>query len=281
MKSGIDFEEMSCRKIPRFFHNVIAEWQACAKISYDIRSQFRLSVDFVLSRLLFALPRHFVNRVRQVRTHDGATICYRLNRGDLQSIREVWLEEAYRLPLPDPSGVLLDLGANIGLTSVWLAKRYRFSRIIAVESVADNAVLVRRNLELNGIEGVVLEAAIGPKEGSARFQVHRNSNQGRLSDSGTPVAMVTVESILSEHLVSQLDLVKVDIEGGEQELFLGPTGWLDQTKAIIIEFHPLLVDYPGLIRLLQGRGFEYIPANTAFLNNMDCFWRPRHAPDVS
>ena len=142
-------EEMSFKKIPRFFHNVIAEWQACAKISYDIRSQFRLSVDFVLSRLLFALPRNLINRMRQVRTRDGATICYRLNRGDLQSIREVWLEEAYRLPLPEPSGVLLDLGANIGLTSVWLAKRYRFSRIIAVEPVAENAVLVRRNLEIN------------------------------------------------------------------------------------------------------------------------------------
>ena len=75
---------------------------------------------------------------------------------------------------------------------------------------------------INGIKGVVLEAAIGPQKGMATFQVHRNSNQGRLSDSGTPVAMVTVESILKELLVSQLDLIKVDIEGGEQELFLGP-----------------------------------------------------------
>lgn len=272
---------MSFKKIPKFFHNIIAEWRACAKISYDIRSQFRLSVDFALSRLLFALPRHLINGMRQVRTRDGTTICYRLNRGDLQSIREVWLEEAYRLLLPHPSGVLLDLGANIGLTSVWLAKRYRFSRIIAVEPVPDNAVLVRRNLELNGIKGVVLEAAIGPREGMATFQVHRNSNQGRLSDSGVPVAMVTVESIIKELFVSQLDLIKVDIEGGEQELFLEPTGWLDQTEAIIIEFHPLLVDCPGLIRRLQGRGFEYIAANTVFPNNMDCFRRPRHARDVS
>lgn len=270
---------MLFKKVSKVFHNIFAELRASAKISDDIRSQFRLSADFVLSRLLFALPRSLINRVRQVRTRNGATLCYRLNRGDLQGIREVWLEEAYRLPFPDPCGVLLDLGANIGLTCVWLAKTYPFTRIIAVEPAPDNVVLLRRNLELNGIKGEVFEAAIGPKDGTARFQVNRNSNQGRLLDSGTPVAMVSVDSILQTLLVSQLDLIKVDIEGGEQELFLGPTSWLDHTKAIIIEFHPTLVDYSRLTRLLEGRTFDYIPANTAFPNNMDCFWRsnPRGA----
>jgi tRNA1(Val) A37 N6-methylase TrmN6 len=68
-------------------------------------------------------------------------VCYRLNKGDLHSIREVWFEEAYRLPFEDPSGTLLDLGANIGLTGVWLAKRYAIERVIAVEPDCDNAML--------------------------------------------------------------------------------------------------------------------------------------------
>ena len=266
---------MSFKKIPKVFHNVVAEWRASAKISYDMRSQLRLSVDFALSRLMFALPRRLINRVRQVRTRDGTTLCYRLNRGDLQSIREVWLEEAYRLPFPDPCGVLLDLGANIGLTCVWLAKRYRFTRIIAVEPAPDNAVLVRQNLKLNGIKAEVFEAAIGPADGVARFQTSRNSNQGRVSDNGTPVPMVSVDSILKKLLLSHLDLIKVDIEGGEQELFLGPTGWLNHTEAIIIEFHPAFIDSSRLITLLEDRGFDFIPANTAFRNNMDCFWRSK------
>jgi FkbM family methyltransferase len=264
---------MSFKRVLKVFRNVVAEWRASAKLSYDVRSWFRLSTDFVLSRFLFALPQRLTNCVRQVRMRGGATLCYRLNRGDLQSIREVWFEEVYRLPFPDPCGVLLDLGANIGLTSVWMAKRYPFTRIIAVEPEPDNAALVRRNLELNGIKGEVLEAAVGPREGTARFQVNTSSNQGRLSDSGVPVAMVSVDSILEKFLVPQLDLIKIDIEGGEQELFVGPTGWLDHTKAIIIEFHPTLVDYSRLTRLLEDRGFDYIRANTAFSNNMDCFWR--------
>lgn len=210
-----------------------------------------------------------------MRTLDGVTICYRLNRGDLQSIREVWFEGAYRLPFPDPSGVLLDLGANIGLTSLWMAKRYPFTRIIAVEPEPGNAALVRRNFDLNGIKGEVLEAAVGATDGAAKFQVHRNSNQGKLSESGVPVAMVSVNSILEKFSLPQLDLVKIDIEGGEQELFRGPTAWLDRTTAIIIEFHPTSVDYPLLTKLLENRGFDYIRANAAFPNNMDCFWRSK------
>ena len=133
-----------------------------------------------------------------------------------------------------------------------------------------------RNLELNGIKGEVFEAAIGPTDGIARFQVSRNSNQGRVSDSGMAVVMLSVESILQKLLVSEVDLIKVDIEGGEQELFLGPTGWLDHTRAIIIEFHPALIDCSRLSMLLKDRGFDYIPANTSFPNNMDCFWRSKN-----
>jgi FkbM family methyltransferase len=266
-------ERMPFKRTLRVFHNVLAEWRASAKLSSDVRSCLRLSADFLLSHFQSALPSCLTDRMRQVRSRSGVTLCYRLNRGDLQSIREVWFEEAYRLPFPDPCGVLLDLGANIGLTSLWMAKRYPFKRIIAVEPEPRNAALIRRNFELNGIKGEVLEAAVGARDGAARFQVHRNSNQGKLSESGVPVAMVSVNSILERFALPQLDLVKIDIEGGEQELFRGLTAWLDRTKAIIIEFHPTLVDYPLLTKLLEDRGFDYIRANTAFPNNMDCFWR--------
>ena len=130
----------------------------------------RLGLDFALSRFLFRSRDNQARPPRKIRLKGGIELCYRLNKGDLHGIREVWFDEAYRLPFDDPSGALLDLGANIGLTSVWLAKRYSFSRVIAVEPDPNNARLVRLNLELNGINGEVIEAAIGPHEGLARFE---------------------------------------------------------------------------------------------------------------
>jgi FkbM family methyltransferase len=88
----------------------------------------------------------------------------------------------------------------------------------------------RLNLELNAIKSEVLEAAIGPHEGTARFESSRVSNLERLSEKGVPVPMITVDTILRKSACSRLGLVKIDIEGGEQQqqLFDGPlveTGW--------------------------------------------------------
>jgi tRNA1(Val) A37 N6-methylase TrmN6 len=60
---------------------------------------------------------------------------YRWNRGDLASIREVFVLEGYRLPVGFVPRTVLDLGANIGLTSIWLANNFPLEHLIAVEPV--------------------------------------------------------------------------------------------------------------------------------------------------
>jgi hypothetical protein len=189
------------------------------------RSRLQLMGDYILSHVLFALPRSIVNRERQITTKSGIKISYRLNRGDLQGIREVWCDEVYRLPFAAPAGAFLDLGANIGLTTVWMATHNQFSRIIAIEPDCENATLATKNIQQNGIPGEVLQAAVGPSDGTVCFQ---------------------------------------------KALFLGPSEWLRHTGAMVVEFHPNMVDYPLLTKTVASQGFEYIPASP---RNMDCFLR--------
>jgi FkbM family methyltransferase len=257
----------------KYLNTLVSDLRATAKLAADARSRFRLSMDLVLSRFIGLVPRALRDRVREVRLRRDIKIRYRLNKGDLHSIREIWFQEAYRLPFKDSSGVLLDLGANIGMASLWLAKNYSFTRVIAVEPDPNNAALVRQNLELNGIAGEILEAAIGPKEAMARFEFNELSNMGRLSENGSLVRMVSVSTIIQNFAVTKFALIKIDIEGGEQELFDGPTEWLARTDAIIIEFHPTVVDYPRLTTLVSSNGFKYIPAHSFSPENMDCFTR--------
>lgn len=252
---------------------LVSDLRASARLAADARSRFRLSMDYVLSRLIGLVPSGRRNRVREVRLCGDIKIRYRLNKGDLHSIREIWFQEAYRLPFEDSSGVLLDLGANIGMASLWLAKNYSFTRVIAVEPDPKNASLVRQNLELNGITGEILEAAIGPKEAMVRFEFSELSNLGRLSENGSLVQMISMDAIIQKFAVTKFALIKIDIEGGEQELFDGPTEWLARTDAIIIEFHPTIVDYPRLTRSVSSKGFRYIPAHSFSADNMDCFTR--------
>lgn len=258
--------------------NLLEECHACLREGRNVRSRLRLCSDFALSRLLPYLPKPLRNRERQVELRNGTRLRYRLNRGDLQGLREVWLERAYRLPFAVCNRVLVDLGANIGLTSVWLAKEYGFASVIAVEPDASNATLVRRNFELNGISGQVVEAAIGPVDGTAKFQATAESNLGRVSQEGRDVSVVSMRTILDRFRLPELDLVKMDIEGSEQDLLMGPTEWLSRTRAVIAEFHPPLIDYSGLTGLMEQLGFTYVRANTVFPNNMDSFYRINQTP---
>jgi FkbM family methyltransferase len=255
-----------------------SDLRASVRLAADVRSRFRLSTDFVLSRLISLVPKAQRSRVREIRLRGDIKIRYRLNKGDLHSIREVWFQEIYRLPFDSPSGVLLDLGANIGMTSVWLAKRFSFAQVIAVEPDPNNAALVRQNFDLNGISGEVLEAAIGPMEGIVRFGPSELSNLGKLSESGSlSVPMISVDTIIDKCMVTKFALMKVDIEGGEQDLFDGPTEWLARTEAIIIEFHPN-VDHLRVIGAVTAHGFKHIPSHSLVPDNMDCFARVSSIP---
>ncbi len=238
------------------------------------RSFLRLGSDLALARLIPYIRFPNINHSRRIRVVGGAEITYRLNRGDIQSIREVWLDQAYKLTINTRLAVVVDLGANIGLTSLWLAKRYGCERIIAIEPSVENARLTRENLERNGICAEVVEVAIGPVDGTVRFSPARESNVGRTGFGDRTVPMMSMFSVLNR-LPSPVgvDLVKMDIEGAEEELLTGDLSWLERVKSLIIEFHPTLVDYPGLVNRLRECGFDYIAAGTAHADSMDFFVR--------
>ncbi|MHB8185477.1 MAG: FkbM family methyltransferase [Dermatophilaceae bacterium] len=163
------------------------------------------------------------------------------------------MDEAYRLPFPSrQTDVVVDLGANIGLTNLFYHWTLHPRSIIAVEPDPSNAQLVRENLA--GLPAVVLQAAVGSHDGTARFAQNRASNLGTFSShpSGIEVLVMSMDSVLKSVPEGANILVKLDIEGGEEELLRGDTGWLSRVDGLIVEFHPDRVDYPGLIRVLQA-----------------------------
>src|SRR5260370_12661574 len=101
------------------------------------------------------------------------------------------------------------------MASLWLAKSYSFMQVIAVEPDPNNAALVRQNLELNGIAGQVLEAAIGPKEPVAQFESSELSNLRRLSQNGSILTMISSGTIIQKFSLTRLALMKIGMAGAE------------------------------------------------------------------
>jgi len=251
-------------QVPR---NVAREWRMAWPQTNDTRSFLRYGADAVLSRgLLFAPASH---RLRTIRI-GGATLTYRLQRGDIQAVREVWVEETYRPPVDIPLDTVVDLGANIGLTTLWYAV-HGASRLRCVEPLQANIALARRNLIQNGVSAELVEAAIGPADGTTRFHADpRYSTRGHVDEAGElEVPVVSMSTLLAD--LDKVDLLKVDTEGAEVALFRAELSWLAKVNAIIIEFDR--GDPRELAPLIEAQGFRYMPVGSAWWNSMDFFVR--------
>jgi FkbM family methyltransferase len=250
--------------VPR---NVAREWRMAWPHIIDKRSFLRYGTDAVLSRGLLLAPAS--NRLRTIQV-GGATLTYRLQRGDIQAVREVWVEETYRPPVEIPLGTVVDLGTNIGLTTLWYAV-HGASRLRCVEPMPANIALARRNLTQNGFSAELVQAAIGPEDGTAHFHADpRYSTRGHVDEAGElEVPVVSMSTLLAD--LDRVDLLKVDVEGAEIGLFRAELSWLAKVNAIIIEFDR--GDPRELAPLIEAQGFRYVPVGSVFWNSMDFFVR--------
>ncbi len=258
-----------------FIQQICAAW----RITVDYKSFTRLSVDLALYRMMRYIPMLGRNRPRTLNLPKKIQLCYRLNRGDIWTIYEVWMQRAYRLPFQVGPGALIDLGSNIGLTSLWYDKNIGFSQIIAIEPSAENAEIARRNFSNNRLAGEVVRAAIGPIDGEATlYEYNRSTNnelvftarhEARIENGlrlvrRSSVPVLSLEKVLGLLPPSErVSLLKMDIEGSEQELLTGNTAWLDRVDAIVAEFHPPRAEVERLCQILEHRGLHYIPPNSS------------------
>ena len=245
--------------------NVVSEIAHARRLAGDHRSFMRWSTDILTYRMLRVWRPPGRGRMRTITLAGDTKLTYRCNRGDLLTLREVWVDEVYRLPGSGHPRSLVDLGANIGLASVWFARTYGCTFIVAVEPLAENARLLRHNLRQNDIAATVLECAVGAAAGEGRFARSEEPNSGRLVPDGELAvdvcSMATVLAALGE-LGGCVDIVKIDIEGGEEALLGGRPDWLANVDTVVVELHPDLADIDGVVRGIERAGLR-APAGRA------------------
>ncbi len=125
--------------------------------------------------------------------------------------------------------VFVDIGANIGSYSLFVAHNTENSaRIIALEPHPKTFQKLKFNLKINGIENATaLQMASGPERTTMQLWSDGGSNIGHTSmlKEGTSNAKISVEvdvmplvDILRENNVDTIDLLKIDIEGFEDQV---------------------------------------------------------------
>lgn len=135
-------------------------------------------------------------------------------------------------------GVALDVGANIGNHACWFAER--FSRVLCVEPGKVASTVLEANICARGIQNAsVHRCALGSLEAEGFLDVVAVDNLGssvvRKSDAEGEFRILRGDDFVSDVLGSDgnIELVKIDVEGGEIEVVLGLTGVLAKYRPLV------------------------------------------------
>lgn len=175
-------------------------------------------------------------------------VSIRNHTSDIPLFANIFILREYNVPLDGQVKTIIDCGANIGLASLYFISKFPNAEIIAIEPEENNYQLLKHNLEsyenvrcLN--KGVWSTSTnlevINANHGNHAFMVKESSISSERS-----IEAVSIDDILNEFQLSEIDILKIDIEGSEEQVFLSDPTWLKKVRMIFCEIHENIK--PGL-----------------------------------
>jgi len=167
----------------------------------------------------------------------------RSGTSDIRTFEDVFFDRIYHFNVGFTPQFILDCGANIGLSSIYFKNWFPDAFILAVEPEDSNYRLLEHNLSYyyptveclqRGVWNKNTKLSIKNPDGDKwAFMVGESDGSGNES-----VTSVTITDILNKYGREKIDILKIDIEGSELELFSDNYEyWLPRTQVIMIELH--------------------------------------------
>lgn len=205
--------------------------------------------------MLYNTKDHIATSGINIGDHDIKTITLKYNRitfplsvrnnsSDLFILKEIFIDKCYSLPVPcaikDP--MIIDIGANIGIASLFLYSFYPGATIHAFEPQNDNFELLKRNAEACGGNITAHRMAVMSYTGEASFIGSTDKNNfgggGVCSEGMVKVPCTSLKDFCDSRGIGSIDVLKIDCEGGEYDiLYKMDTEFLKKIRIIIGEFH--------------------------------------------
>jgi FkbM family methyltransferase len=193
------------------------------------------------------------------------------NSSDSRVFEQIVLNEEYKTVVDEirkrniKVESILDLGANIGLSSIYLTSYFRNARILAIEPSKTTFERLELNIKQNKLDNVKLINK-GVWSRNAFLKADTNFRDGedwsfRLVETSVNeeaiLEAVGLDDLMKDEQMTQIDLLKIDIEGGEVELFKSNhLPWLQKTKIIALEIHDEFECRIEIERKLVEHGFD-------------------------
>ncbi|WP_205654457.1 FkbM family methyltransferase [Agrobacterium cavarae] len=172
--------------------------------------------------------------------------------------------------------LIIDCGANIGCSALFFAREFPAAKLVAVEPERNNVEMIRKNCaSLNNV--IAVNKAVGSTDGLVTIaDPHCDNNAFRMTrepDGKGDIPVTSIESLLSDYDQYVPFIIKIDIEGFEEDLFSANTGWLEKFPLMIIETHdwllPRQANSSNFLKVISatGRDFMHRSANVFSISN--------------
>lgn len=237
----------------------LAEFRFCLRIGKSWRDKLSLLQETALFHLRHNRPGGEVEATVHLTTL-APRLRLRTYGGDIFILHEVLNAQVYQLRpewLKTAPQVIVDLGANIGLTALMLADQFPEARVICVEPHPENVLLLRHNLQCLGSRATIIQAAVADQPGTMRLALateHYNASLVRDSEEGVEVRTLTVDDLCQEADIDKIDILKMDIEGAEKLILAGQPAWLSKVDVLLAELHGSHQD--EMVRDIENAGLH-------------------------
>jgi len=193
-----------------------------------------MSFKYLLKSKSFKFMRDRKDKSHSMQSfkYQGRDIYYRSSTSDMTLIYEILLKSEYKseyyIPKQVNPKIILDIGGNIGITSIYLANRFPQAKIYTFEPLPDNYEILAKNIQSYGnIEA--FNFGLGSEDGDFDVYFSEDSeNFGGVSfypeaggvgkDSSFKCKIKNINNALKDLSIKSVDLIKIDTEGAEFDI---------------------------------------------------------------
>lgn len=190
-----------------------------------------------------------------------------LGHSDFLVYNQIFINEEYKIVknilinLNKNNFKIIDAGANVGYTSLYFALSLN-AEIISIEPSLNNSLILIKNIELNQLGNKIEVKRIALSSNSENRYSINNQFRDCLDWSNTTVIdpngevnSLSIDDLLREKKWDIIDLLKIDIEGAESEIFRSNVDFLEKTRIIAIEVHEEFISHFEVETILKRFGF--------------------------
>jgi FkbM family methyltransferase len=228
-----------------------------------ILTLIRIFLKFLLFDKLFKLKHERIFGYK-ISAFDYSTIIF--------LFAEIFYKNEYYINSKNNKPIILDCGANIGIATLYFKWLYPESEIYAFEPDKITFEMLTKNVLQNKLKNVYLfNSAISDRNGIIDLYVDHNSpgsllmhtKPERIPKEKVTVNCISLSSFINEKKISQIDFVKMDIEGSEIEAIqdLDENKQLNKIIKFVIEYHHNMGKHKSslseFLSIFEKNGFEY------------------------